>query len=84
MTCTRRRESPVAIVLGANGFELRQVWRHVRFSVVFPGGPPPISRAPEGDLVVENAVFGEEPPDHDCSFAVTLLSDDTPPAEVYS
>lgn len=51
MSCTRRKESPVAIVLGASGFELKTK----RFSMLFPAGPPRVEAAPDlepGELVL--------------------------------
>lgn len=51
MSCTRAKESGIAIVLGARGFELKAG----RISMLFPAGPPRVEAAPDlerGEIVL--------------------------------
>lgn len=60
MSCTRRKESPVAIVIGSRGFEIKAG----RFALVFPGNRPRVEAAPDlepGELVFEQRHPGLAP-----------------------
>ena len=82
MSCTRRKESASAIVLGAAGAECRLPFgRHV-LSLSFDPGSTRVVENDDGDLAIEPVdLIAEAGPS---SFIVTVLSDDASPAEVYS
>ena len=79
MTCTRKKESPAAIVLGAMGSEVRIRLGRGRSSLVLPGGSLRFDGEPAISEPIHFAGPSPEP-----SLLVTVLPEDASPAKVYS